>query len=108
MLLRAVQYPGITQYNLFFNSPIKVVKVVAVPDKLLFPVFACVYRWFEIPDLRSLESGAEWAEGSIDIVCFRPDRTVINPIDDCHFITAGKRHIDRMTGYTLHKHTERR
>ena len=81
-------------------------EVIAVPDELLFPVLACVHRWFEIPDLGSLEGGAERAEGSIDIVCFRPDRTVIDPVDDCHLVAAGKRHADRMTGNALHEHAE--
>ena len=79
---------------------------MAVPDKLLFPALGRVERGSEVPDLGSLQGGAERAERCVDIICFISDRTIIHSVDHFDFVPSRERHPDGVAGQLLHEHAE--
>ena len=79
---------------------------VAVFDKLLFPVLACVYRWFQVSDRRSLLCRAKRAESGINIVSLLFYRAVIDTVNTLNEISSGKPETCRMSWFLPDDHAE--
>jgi hypothetical protein len=89
-----------------FGSAIKIMEFMAMFDELLLPVLTRIQGRPEIPDLRSLEGGAERAECRLDIVCLISYRAVINTVNTFHLIATRKRCTNRMSRFAEDKHAE--
>jgi len=61
-------------------SAIEVMEFMTVFNKLLLLMFARVYRWPEISDLRCLKCRAKRAECCIHFIGFLADRAIVNTI----------------------------
>jgi hypothetical protein len=85
---------------------VEIMEFVAVFNKLLFSVFACIYRWPEISDFGGLECRTIRAERCIDIAGFFPYRAIVDPTDTLDRIPTRKRCSNRMSRFIHYYHAE--
>jgi hypothetical protein len=89
------------------ESSVKVMVPVAVVDELLFPVLTAIERGPEVPDPGCLLGWTERAKGRVHVPSFLPHRAVVNPLDQLHGITPGKRSANRVARFVKNEHAER-
>jgi hypothetical protein len=86
--------------------PVEVMEPVAIVNELLFTVLTSIDRGQEVPDLGSLTSGTERAEGRVHVARHLPYRTIIDPINYLNSISPRKWCADRMPRLFKDKHAE--